>query len=99
MIRGGLLSGRQMRSPAPVQSARPSESWISGRQSMAVGFAVSEYQYMEVSGRDAEALDVLAQEERLLDVHDHRLGAAHDEAVGAGDAWPVEQGVDRHGVG
>jgi hypothetical protein len=50
MIRGGLLSGRQMRSPAPVQSARPSESWISGRQSIAVGFAVSEYQYIEVRG-------------------------------------------------
>jgi hypothetical protein len=50
MFRGGLLRGRQMRSPAPVHSASPSESWISGRQSIAVLFAFSEYQYMEVSG-------------------------------------------------
>ena len=50
MIRGGLLSGRQMRSPLPVHSASPSESWISGRQSTAVAFAFSEYQYIEVRG-------------------------------------------------
>ena len=50
MVRGGLLSGRQMRSPVPVHIARPSESCTSGRQSIAVGFAVSEYQYIEVSG-------------------------------------------------
>ena len=65
MIRGGLLSGRQMRSPAPVHIARPSESWTSGRQSIAVGFAVSEYQYIEVSGAMPRRGDVLAQEERL----------------------------------
>jgi hypothetical protein len=50
MIRGGLLRGRQMRSPLPVHRAKPSESWISGRQSTAVVLAFSEYQYMEVRG-------------------------------------------------
>ena len=34
--RGGLLSGRQIHSPLPVQIASPSESWISGRQSLAM---------------------------------------------------------------
>ena len=33
ITRRGLFSGRQMRSPLPVHSARPSESWTSGRQS------------------------------------------------------------------
>jgi hypothetical protein len=50
MVRGGLLSGRQIRSPPPVHMASPSESWTSGRQSTAPGFAFSEYQYIEVSG-------------------------------------------------
>ncbi len=50
IVRGGLFSGRSARSPAPVQSARPSESWTSGRQSTAVALAFSEYQYIEVSG-------------------------------------------------
>ncbi len=50
MVRGGLLSGRQARSPRPVQMASPSESWTSGRQSTAVGFLFSEYQYIDVSG-------------------------------------------------
>ena len=49
-MRGGLLSGRQMRSPVPVHSASPSESCTSGRQSAALGLAVSENQYIEVSG-------------------------------------------------
>ena len=39
-----------MRSPLPVHMARPSESWISGRQSMAVFLDFSEYQYIDVSG-------------------------------------------------
>ena len=49
--------------------------------------------------RDAEALDVLAQEQRGLDVHDHALGALQREAVGAGEARPVEQRVDDHRLG
>ena len=49
-MRGGLLSGRHSRSPLPVHIARPSESCTSGRQSIAVSFFVSEYQYIEVSG-------------------------------------------------
>ncbi len=98
MIRDGLFSGRQMCSPVPVHMARPSESWISGRQSTAVGFTVSEYQNIDVSGRDAQPLDRLAQEQRGLDVHDHALGAAQREAVGAGEARPVEQGVHEHRV-
>ena len=50
MMRGGLLSGRHSRSPLPDHIARPSESWTSGRQSIAVSFLVSENQYIEVSG-------------------------------------------------
>ena len=50
MIRGGLLSGRQSRSPLPDHISSPSESCTSGRQSMAVSFLVSEYQYIEVKG-------------------------------------------------
>ena len=50
ITRGGLLSGRHNRSPAPVAMARPSESWISGRQSGALARFVSENQYMLVSG-------------------------------------------------
>ena len=46
----GLFSGRQMRSPAPFHIVSPSESCTSGRQSMAVGLTVSEYQYIDVSG-------------------------------------------------
>src|SRR3546814_3463654 len=46
----GLLSGRQSRSPAPVQSASPSESWTSGRQSTRYGRLPSENQYIDVSG-------------------------------------------------
>ena len=59
MICGGLLSGRQMRSPAPVHIARPSESCTSGRQSIAVAFIVSENQYIEVSGAMPKRDDVL----------------------------------------
>ena len=99
MIRGGLLSGRQMRSPVPVHMARPSESWISGRQSMAVVFDFSEYQYMEVSGAMPRRLDLLAQEDRAFDVHDHGFGALHDETVGAGDARSIEKRVHRDRVG
>jgi len=49
-MRGGLFSGRHSRSPLPDHIAKPSESWTSGRQSIAVSFLVSEYQYIEVSG-------------------------------------------------
>ena len=50
MMRGGLLSGRHRRSPLPDHIARPSKSWTSGRQSIAVSFLVSENQYIEVKG-------------------------------------------------
>ena len=50
MIRGGSFNGRQSRSPLPDHISSPSESCTSGRQSIAVGFAVSEYQYIEVKG-------------------------------------------------
>ena len=46
----GLLIGRQMRSPAPVQMASPSESWISGRQSTPCTRSFSLYQNIDVSG-------------------------------------------------
>ena len=50
MTRFGLFNGRHKRSPAPVHMLNPSESCTSGRQSIAVGFAVSENQNIEVSG-------------------------------------------------
>ena len=50
MTRGALLSGRQMRSPLPVQIASPSESWISGRQSAACVRLCSPYQNMLENG-------------------------------------------------
>src|SRR5258707_14275685 len=46
----GLFNGRQMRSPAPVHRASPSESCTSGRQSTAVGLIVSENQDIELIG-------------------------------------------------
>src|SRR5260370_37025613 len=49
-VAAGLFNGRQMRSPAPVHRASPSESCTSGRQSTAVGFIVSENQYIELMG-------------------------------------------------
>src|SRR5260370_40799551 len=49
-VAGGLFNGRQMRSPAPVHRASPSESCTSGRQSTAVGLIVSENQYIELMG-------------------------------------------------
>ena len=49
-IRVGLLSGRQMRSPAPFQIASPSESCTSGRQSAIFSRPYSAYQNIEVSG-------------------------------------------------
>ena len=44
-----------------------------GRQSMAVGFAVSEYQYIEVRAR-CRALD-REQMKIGVDIHDHAFGA------------------------
>ena len=49
-IRVGLLSGRQIRSPAPFQIASPSESWTSGRQSAIFSRPYSAYQNIEVKG-------------------------------------------------
>ena len=46
----GSFSGRQIRSPAPVQMLSPSLSWISGRQSVAMRRLCFEYQNMLVSG-------------------------------------------------
>ena len=47
--------------------------------------------------RHAEALDVLPDEKRLLDLHGHRFAPAHHEAERAGHARAVEQGAHRHG--
>src|SRR3546814_5943769 len=55
IVRGGLLSGRQMRSPSPFHIARPSESWTSGRQSTAVCLRVSENQNIDVDWRDRKS--------------------------------------------
>ncbi len=48
--------------------------------------------------RQAEAVDIAAQEQRGLHFHAHRLAASHVEAIGAGDAGTLEQGADRHRV-
>ena len=98
MIRDGLFSGRQMCSPLPVQIARPSESWISGRQSTAVGFAVSEYQNIEVSGAMPSRSIGLRRNSAASMSMTTPLVAADREAVGASEARPVEQGVDDHRV-
>ena len=95
MMCGGLLSGRQSRSPLPVHIARPSESWTSGRQSIAVSFLVSENQYIEVSGAMPKRETCGAQEQRRLDVHDHALAARHQEPEGADDRGPLDQRVER----
>ena len=47
--------------------------------------------------REAKPFHGLPEVERGLDLHDHALGALHDEAVGAGDARTVEQCVDGDG--
>src|SRR5260221_13466255 len=49
-VAAGLFNGRQMRSPAPVHRASPSESCTSGRQSTAVGLDVLGNQYMQIIG-------------------------------------------------
>ena len=48
--RVGSLRGRKTRSPLPFQSAKPSESCTSGRQSTRYARSFSENQYMLVSG-------------------------------------------------
>src|SRR3546814_10653717 len=49
IVRGGLLSGRQMRSLSPFHIARPSESWTSGGTSTAVCLKVSDNQNIDVA--------------------------------------------------
>ncbi len=46
----GFSSGRQIHSPAPVHSDRPSVSWISGRQSQPMRRSFSPTWYMLVHG-------------------------------------------------
>ena len=46
-------------------------------------------------GSDSEADIVLAQVQLAVDVHHHGCGARHDELVGADDARPFEQCMDR----
>src|SRR3546814_3420118 len=48
--------------------------------------------------RDAEPRDIAAQEQRAVDVHHHAAGALHVEAEHAGQARPIEQGMDRHAI-
>ena len=98
MIRGGLLSGRQMRSPVPLHMASPSELWISGRQST-TAFDFSEYQYMEVSGAMPRRATSWRMKTVLSTSMITDLAALHDETVGAGDAWSVEKGIDGYRVG
>ena len=49
--------------------------------------------------RDAELAHLLAQEETALDLDRRLLARADHEAIGAGEARAVEQGVDRQAVG
>ena len=94
MMRGGLLSGRHRRSPLPDHIDRPSESCTSGRQSIAVCFLVSEYQYIDVSGAMPKRDTAGAYEQGRFDVHRHALAALEREAVGADDRGPLHQRVD-----
>ena len=82
-----------MRSPVPVHIASPSESCTSGRQSMAVGFSVSENQYIEVSGAMPSARRRGAGTAASMSIITP-LSAPHQEPVGAGDARALEQRVD-----
>src|SRR5690606_2055188 len=50
-------------------------------------------------GSDAEAADVLAQEDGALDIHDDRLRPLHHETIGSRNARTVEKGIDRDRVG
>ena len=50
-------------------------------------------------GRDAQAVDVAAQMDLLLDVHGHGLVAPHEEAKRTRDARAVEQSVNGHLAG
>ena len=48
--------------------------------------------------RNAQPADVLAQEKRAVDVHDHALCTVDLETVGAADTGAVEPRVEGHGV-
>ncbi len=50
ITRGGLFSGRQIRSPEASCISSPSLSWISGRQSGPTKWLFLPYQNIEVSG-------------------------------------------------
>ncbi len=100
MTRGGLLIGRQMRSPAPVQMARPSESWISGRQSADLAAARLAIPVHAGERRDPEPGDRLAREQLRRDLHVDvmhavrlSLVALRRHAIGAGNARTVEQRI------
>ena len=95
MTDGGSISGRQMRSPLPVHSASPSLSWISGRQSGEQGCSFSPYQYMLVIGAMPNCAISLRDEKLGLHLHDHAGTALlASNLIGAGEARPIEQGVN-----
>ncbi len=48
--------------------------------------------------RQPQPAHILAQEQRAFHIHDHGLATLHDEAVGAGDAGAIQQGIDRDGI-
>ncbi len=69
-----LMSGRQMCSPQPVHMARPSLSWISGRQSVAYAPVVLAVPEHAGERRDADAIDIGARVEIGADVDDRHRG-------------------------
>ena len=69
-----------------VHIERPSESCTSGRQSTAVGFFVSENQYIDVRGAMPKRAMSRAQVEQLIDVHDDAL-AARASRIGRRRQW------------
>ena len=101
MTCGGLTIGRQMRSPLPVKIAKPSLSWISGRQSRGSWRVSSPYQNMlekgampmwSMSGRgmcSRNSISISTRKAGPLGLH-HTL-CLH--AIGTGEAWPIEQRV------
>ena len=90
----GLSSGRQSHSPVARLEQQAVGVVHLGTEVVEVPLRVLAVEEHARERRDAELLDVVAQEEPRLDVDARLLAGRHHEAVGAGDARAVEQRVD-----
>ncbi len=96
LMRRGLSSGRHSHSPLSKCSSRPSESCTSGRKSSKRSRRVLAEEEHAGQRRDAELSDGAAREQpRTRRRPSSASPGSHHEAVGAGDARPVEERVDR----